>query len=122
MDIYALHIQDHYKNPRFSGLLGQHDFQSEESNPSCGDKVLFQGIVHEGYLKDMRFLAQGCVISQATASMLSEFVVGKSVAFIADLTTDDIKNLVKIPLGPVRLKCALLSLQALQKVLISYQK
>jgi nitrogen fixation NifU-like protein len=105
---------DHYRFPRNRGTIEKPTFCHDELNPSCGDKISMSGIVKDGVLTKVAFTGTGCVISQAAASMLTEEVVGKAVVDIQELSGDLVKELVGLPMGPTRFKCALLSLQVLQ--------
>lgn len=114
-------LMDHYRRPRNRGVLETADFTSGRFNPSCGDSVSLQGYVDNGVLETLVFEGFGCVISQATASMLTEFAEGKTLKALEKLTKDDILEMIHIPLGPTRLKCALLALQALHRGIARYQ-
>ena len=120
--LYQEHILDHYKNPRHKGSLQDAHFTTALYNPSCGDSILFQGIVQDGKLVDIAFEGSGCVISLATASLLSELVLHKPLHEIINFTADTVQHLIQISLGPQRLKCALLPLEALQKGIRDYLK
>jgi len=120
MKIYHELLTEHYRNPRNKGHLKKPDFSSAQFNPSCGDSVLFEGHIRDGRIEAIAFDGTGCVISQAAASLLSELVIGKTLDEVLKLDTAFMKELVGIPLGPVRLKCALLPLQALQDGLNRY--
>ena len=121
MNIYQQELLDHYHNSCFKGPLAQADFCSGEYNPSCGDRVSIAGQINNGLVQEIAFEGAGCVISQAAASMLCQDVKGKSVDEIRRCDTDYMISLIAIPLGPTRLKCALLGLQALQQGLVLYQ-
>jgi nitrogen fixation NifU-like protein len=120
MDIYHLEIMDHYQHPRHKGILNDPDFATRQYNPSCGDEVSMQGICQDNRLTQVAFCAKGCVISQAAASMLCAYVCNKTIDEIMNLTKDDMLALIKIPLGPIRLKCALLPLDVLKAGLEAY--
>lgn len=121
--LYQDILLDHYQNPRNSGVLTHSDFCSGQYNPSCGDRVSVAGCVSsEGILTDIQFQATGCVISVATASLLSEKIKGASLADANQIEASDILNLIGMQLGPTRLKCALLPLYALRDGLKTYQK
>lgn len=122
MNIYQARLTDYYQHPRNKGTLEQYDFATELVNPSCGDAVIMQGIVRDGVITKIFFDGRGCVISQAIASMLTELCLGKTPEEILALTPDFAKELVGIPLGPTRLKCALLPLQALQEAIAAYKQ
>jgi len=114
-DMYREVILDHYKNPRNKGTLDPHDFSYEDENPLCGDKLRIDVRLDEQKrIKEVAFSGRGCAISQASASMLTEAIMGKTVEEVKQMTTDDILDMLGIELGPVRLKCALLSLKVLK--------
>lgn len=115
MQLYRYELMDHYKNPRNHGLLVNADFVSREHNPSCGDAVTVSGQCKDGILVAVGFEGVGCVISLAAASLLFEFCKNKSCAEIATFDKDIIVRLLGIDIGPTRLRCALLPLQALQQ-------
>jgi nitrogen fixation protein NifU and related proteins len=114
-DLYREVILDHYKNPRHRGTLDPHDFTYEDENPLCGDKLRLDVQLDENRrVKAAAFSGRGCAISQASADMLTESIVGKSLEEVKQLSKDDILDMLGIELGPVRLKCALLSLKVLK--------
>jgi len=114
-DMYREVILDHYKNPRNKGTLDPADFSFEDDNPLCGDRIRIDVRVGEdNKVKEVAFSGQGCAISQASASMLTEHIIGKSLDEVKQLSKDDVLELLGIELGPVRLKCALLSLKVLK--------
>jgi len=121
LNLYQEILMDHYRNPRNSGIIDQCDFRSEQRNTSCGDEVVFMGTIINNMLVDVAFQGKGCVISQATASLLSEYAKNKSLDAILALDKDDLIAMIGMPLGPVRLLCGLLSLMALQKGIREYQ-
>jgi len=114
-NIYMDNILDYYKNPRFKGDLEGYTSKCEEKNVSCGDNVSILVIVKNGFLKDARFKGEGCAISQATTSMLLEKAIGMEVNKILNIKKEDVLDMLGIELGPVRLKCALLGWDVLQK-------
>ena len=114
-DLYREQIIDRYKNPRSRGTLDPHDFTYEDDNPLCGDRIRIDVRVDaQGRVTAAAFSGQGCAISQASADLLTESVVGKTLDEVKQLTKDDILEMLGIELGPVRLKCALLSLKVLK--------
>jgi nitrogen fixation NifU-like protein len=114
-DLYREHILDHYANPRNEGTLEDADIVCEWDNPVCGDTVKLYVRLSEGRVSDVRFEGQGCVISMASASMLTEEIQGKSIEELRALEDKDVFEMLGITLGPVRAKCGLLPLQALQE-------
>lgn len=114
-DFYREVIIDRYKNPQFRGNLDPRDITFEDDNPLCGDHIQVDLRVDaDGHVTEAAFDGHGCAISQASADLLMESVVGKSLDEIKQLTRDDVLELLGIDLGPVRLKCALLSLKVLK--------
>lgn len=114
-DFYRELILDHYKHPRHRGTLEPNDFSFEDSNPLCGDQVRIDvRLDDEQRVKEVAFTGRGCAISQASASLLTEAIVGKPLAEVKALTSTDVLDLLGIDLTPVRLKCALLSLKVLK--------
>jgi nitrogen fixation protein NifU and related proteins len=114
-DLYRELILDHYKHPRNHGTLDPHDFSFQDENPLCGDELRIDVRLDElRHVKEVAFSGKGCAISQASASLLTESIIGKSLDEIKLLSKDDILDLLGIELGPTRLKCALLSLKVLK--------
>jgi nitrogen fixation protein NifU and related proteins len=114
-DLYREVIIEHYKNPSYRGHLDPHDIEFEDSNPLCGDHIKIELRVDaDGNVSDARFDGHGCAISQASADLLMESVIGKPLEEVKQLKSQDILDLLGIELGPVRLKCALLSLKVLK--------
>jgi len=113
-DLYRDNIIDHYQNPRNYGTLEHPDISYEDSNPVCGDELRIDLQVKDGKVVDARFSGHGCSISQASASMLTEEIIGKSLEEVKQIDKQYLLDMLGIPLGPVRLKCALLSLKVLK--------
>lgn len=114
-DFYREVIIDRYQNPHFKGELDPHDITFEDSNPLCGDEIKIDVVLNgDERVTDARFSGRGCAISQASADLLLESIQGKSIDEIKELAKEDVLDLLGIELGPVRLKCALLSLKVLK--------
>ena len=114
-DFYRELIIDRYKNPQFRGSLDPHDISFEDENPLCGDHIRIDVRVDgNGTVTEAAFDGHGCAISQASADLLLESIVGKPLEDIKGMNREDILDLLGIELGPVRLKCALLSLKVLK--------
>jgi nitrogen fixation protein NifU and related proteins len=113
-DLYRDNIIDHYQNPRNYGTLEHPDISFEDSNPVCGDELRIDLQVKDNTVVDARFSGHGCSISQASASMLTEEIIGKTLEEVKQIDKQYLLALLGIPLGPVRLKCALLSLKVLK--------
>lgn len=120
-DIYREIILDHYRNPRNKGKLAIADVSVHDSNPLCGDEIDIHLKIDSNKVQEIKFEGRGCAISQASASMLTEMVVGKDLEFLKDLKKEDIlENIGLTNLGPARIKCALLSLKVLKVGMIKY--
>jgi nitrogen fixation NifU-like protein len=92
-----------------------HDITFEDDNPLCGDHIRMDlRINNEGKVSEVAFDGHGCAISQASADLLAESIIGKTLEEVKRLTKQDVLDLLGIELGPVRLKCALLSLKVLK--------
>lgn len=114
-DLYREVIIEHYKNPSHRGKLDPHDISFADNNPLCGDHIRIDlRVGSDGLVTDARFDGHGCAISQASADLLVESIIGKPLEEVKKLNKDYILELLGIELGPVRLKCALLSLKVLK--------
>ena len=114
-DLYRELIIDRYKNPHFRGSLEPHDITFEDDNPLCGDHIRIDLRVDgANRVSEVAFDGHGCAISQASADLLAESVLGKTLDEVKQINKQDILDMLGIELGPVRLKCALLSLKVLK--------
>jgi nitrogen fixation NifU-like protein len=114
-DLYREIIIEHYKSPSHKGRLDPHDYGFADSNPLCGDHIEVTVRTDEhNVITEAAFEGHGCAISQASADLLMEAIVGKSVDEVKQIDKDYILEMLGIELGPVRLKCALLSLKVLK--------
>ncbi|MGZ4480607.1 MAG: Fe-S cluster assembly sulfur transfer protein SufU [Gaiellales bacterium] len=116
-DFYRENILDHYRNPRNRGHLEHPSATAEGVNPLCGDELSVELLVEDGVITDVRYNGQGCAISQAAASMLSDAVKGKPISEVSSVGKADVLDELGIPLSPIRLKCALLSVGVLKVAL-----
>lgn len=114
MEMYRELILDHARNPHHPGILHPSDLDHEEHNPLCGDRLrLTMRLDSNNIITDVAWDGEGCAISQASASMLGDEIIGKSVDEVVKLNKDDIFQMIGIPLTINRTKCALLSLKTL---------
>jgi nitrogen fixation NifU-like protein len=114
-DLYREIIIERYKNPIYRGELDPHDITFEDENPLCGDHIRIDLRVDENdRVVEAAFSGRGCAISQASADLLLESVIGKSLDEVKQINKDDVLDLLGLELGPVRIKCALLSLKVLK--------
>jgi nitrogen fixation NifU-like protein len=114
-DLYRENILQHYKRPHHWGELEQPDLEAEDFNPLCGDELKVQlRIGEDGRVADVAFSGHGCAISQASASMASDEVIGMPVEDLVRLDRAFILELLGIDISATRMKCALLSLKVLK--------
>ncbi len=121
MNIFQEELLDHYKFPHNRKILEKESFSADDHNPSCGDRLAVQGLIQDTRIVDIGFQGKGCILSQATMSMLTEKYIGSQVEEVLALSSENILQLVGMPLGPTRLKCALLGLHVLQQGIESFQ-
>lgn len=117
MSLYQEIILEHYKNPKNLGRISHATKTTKVFNPLCGDEITMDVTMSGDKIKDIKFTGKGCVISQALTSQLTEYAKNKSKSELRKLDRAFMIKLLGIELGPNRIKCALLSLEALQKLL-----
>ena len=114
-DIYKEIILDHYRNPRNKGRLSNAEISAQDNNPVCGDRLSIDIKLEDNVVSDIKFDGEGCAISQSSASILTEMLMGKTVDELSKFTKDELLEELGTPsLGPARIKCALLSLKVLK--------
>jgi len=118
MSIYSELILDHYQNPRNYGKVNNPTNIIEVSNPLCGDKIKMAIIMKNYKVIEIKFEGIGCAISKASSSMLTEYLKGKAKDELQKLDKDFMIKMLGIDLGINRIKCALLPLEALKKLLV----
>jgi nitrogen fixation NifU-like protein len=142
-ELYRQVILDHYRNPRHSGSLDSPDATAEGLNPLCGDEITIELDLADGAVRDAAIRGRGCSISQASASMLADAIVGKSIEQVHELThrvkamldieegdpgldpdrpgaaLGDLEALAGVKQFPVRIKCADLAWTTLVEALSS---
>ena len=109
--MYRQQILDHYKNPRNYGELEDATFEHVGENPMCGDTIkMYVKLDDDGEtVERVSFVGDGCAISQASASMLSQDLHGRTLDEIREMDRDDIFDLLGIDVNPMRVKCAVLA-------------
>lgn len=122
MDLYAENILDHHKHPRHYDLLVDPSVSHTEANLTCGDTVHLTLRIEDDRITDIGWNGEGCAISQAAMSILSDELINKPVAEISTIGEQHIKDLLGVPVGTRRLKCALLCLHTLKNTLHTYKQ
>ena len=117
MDLYQEEILEHYHNPLNSGKLSNLTHARCANNPTCGDKICVTILVIDNIINDINFEGEGCAISQASSSMITDKIKGKKVSYALSLTKDDIIEMLGIKIGIGRIRCALLGIETIQKAL-----
>jgi nitrogen fixation NifU-like protein len=118
MDLYQQNILDHYHRPHNRGDLLESTHQGEMSNPLCGDKVVLNLVIKDDKIIDVKWNGEGCVLTQAASSMLTDTLINQTLETAQKITSEELIKILGVPLSPSRIKCALLPLEALQKVLL----
>ena len=114
--LYTEIIQDAYKHPAHRGELPGHTHAFEDENPLCGDTLRIQMMVEDGRITDARFEGRGCAISQASAELMLDRMIGQPISAVSALNREDVLEELGIPhISPARLKCALLSIEVLKR-------
>jgi nitrogen fixation NifU-like protein len=113
-------ILEHYKNPLNKGILKKPDITHKEKNPSCGDEIAIFVKLKNKKIAEIRFDGYGCAISQAASSLITEFVKGKTLDEVLQLSKKEVLELLGIDVAPLRIKCAMLGLRVLQRGILQY--
>jgi nitrogen fixation protein NifU and related proteins len=116
-DLYRDYILEHYRRPHNFGQLDAATATQEGANPLCGDRITLQLRVRGDVIDGVAFTGRGCAISQASASLLTDEIKGKSVDAANAMKAGDVLDLLGIDISPARMKCALLSLETMQGAL-----
>lgn len=122
-EVYSDLILELYRHPLNKGKLEEADVIYRDVNPFCGDVVEIGLQIHDGKIKEILFNGQGCAISQAAASLLTEMVKGKEIRVILQLSLDELlqeMHLKHLKESPARIKCAALSFKVLKSALYQY--
>jgi nitrogen fixation NifU-like protein len=115
-NLYRDFILEHYRSPHNKGVLDPHDLHFADSNPTCGDEMSMTLRLDEpkANITDVAFDGRGCAISQASASILTDELRGRSLDEVRSMDPKKVLDDLGVPIGPARLKCALLSYKVLQ--------
>jgi nitrogen fixation NifU-like protein len=121
-NLYNQNLLDHYNHPRNKGLLKQSNAKSGVYNPACGDSIAIEAYIKDGIIVECKFQASGCVISCAGASIVVDKIIGLSLKDVMAFDKQTMLDLLQLELGPNRLRCGLLPLEAAQNAIREYQK
>lgn len=116
MNMYRENIIEHWKNPNNFGNLANFNIKLHAHNPSCGDEFEIKLKIEKNKIIDAKFIGEGCAISLASADILLDNIKNKSVSEIKNLTERDLLKFLEVEITPARMNCALLALNALQKI------
>lgn len=119
-NIYQEELMFHYKNPSNTGKLEDPTVETTANNPFCGDKLNMQMHIDKGIVKDIKFEADACAVAVAASSMLTEHIKGKGVEEIKKFSKEQLLDLIGVQLTTSRVKCAVLPLEAVQKLVQAY--
>ena len=119
-NLYRDFILEHYREPHNRGVLDPHDLHFADSNPTCGDELAMTLRLDatKQRVVDVAHDGRGCAISQASASILTDELRGMTVDELRGIDPKDVVGALGVPIGPARLKCALLSYKVLQGAVI----
>lgn len=114
-ELYRDYILEHYKEPHHFGELDDPDLEAHDVNPLCGDELgVHVKVAEDGTIEDVAFHGKGCAISQASASIASDELIGMKIDDVAKLDADWLIDLLGIEISPTRRKCALLNLKVMR--------
>ncbi len=120
-NIYNNQLYERYNNPKYKQILKEYSFQSGIYNPSCGDKINIQVVLSEGKIISIAYQSEGCVISGGAADLLVDFFLEKNINEVMNFTKEAIFSVIGMNLGPNRLRCAYITIEALQNIFKQYQ-
>lgn len=122
-DMYQQNILDHYKHPRNFGEISDASAKAHAANPLCGDELDFFLVFDEaGKVSDVKFNGRGCTITVASASMLSEKLLGMTRSDVEKISNEEAVQLLGVTVNPARMKCATLALETVQQAIGHHEK
>ena len=121
IDLYAEDIIMYYEHPHNKGAMKDASVSMHNENALCGDSITMRLKIKNRIVEDVKFEGDGCAISVASASMLTDFVKGKSLEEIERMNVKSVFKIIGFNPGPARLKCATLSLRTLKEAAFAYQ-
>ena len=121
-DIYREQILDLARNPVNHGTLDPNDASYQDTNPLCGDRIRIDLRIEDDVIADITFDGRGCAISQASASLLTEMAMGKTLDEAGAISNEDMLDELGVEISPGRIKCALLGLHVMRVALDEYRR
>ena len=118
--LYSDILLDHFRHPRNYGSLDAPDISNEQFNPLCGDRIRLELKFEQSRVSEARFKGDGCAISTAAASLLTELILNEDIAQVANFPDARLISALESTIQPARLQCALLPLLALREGLKSW--
>ena len=112
--LYSEVLLDHFRHPRNYGSLVDADVSYEKFNPLCGDRIRIEVKLDHTTITEARFKGDGCAISTAAASLLTELIIGSQIESVVTISDDQLIAALESDIKPARRQCALLSLEALR--------
>jgi len=119
--LYSETLLDHFRHPRNYGSLDAPDVSNEQFNPLCGDRIRLELKFEQSRVNEARFKGDGCAISTAAASLLTELILGKDIEELTNFPDAQLISALESNIQPARLQCALLPLLALREGLRDYK-
>ena len=113
--LYREIILEHWENPQNYGVISDADIDVSDMNPLCGDEIRITAKIKEGRIVAIQFVAIGCAISKASASLFTEEIKGMELHTVQKITEQEVLDTLGITLTPARMKCALLGWQVIKK-------
>jgi len=120
--LYGEVLLNHFRNPRNYGSLPSPDVAYEDVNPLCGDRIRIELEIRDNRIVAARFVGDGCAISIAAASMLTELVLDADIDQGALISSEKLLSSLKSEIKPSRMKCALLPIEALRSCVKLYKR
>ena len=118
--LYSEKLLDHFRHPRNHRALIDPDVSYESFNPLCGDRIRIELKLENETVKDAAFKGDGCAISIAAASLLTELISNRTIAELNTISNDQLIATLESDIKPARIQCALLPLEALRAGLKTY--
>lgn len=121
-DLYQEELMDIFKNPHNRGKLAGATVSSSKKNPMCGDNLSLDLQIEDGVIKDAKFDGSACSVSVISASIMTDFLIGKKLSEVRKITKDDLLKMINLNLTTSRVACATLIFTALEDAIKNMKK